>query len=587
MSISHILNRKNLLFSLAFIVLNVILILPSQLLPVKTPSILKASSGFRMLFTHIWVSVDLLIIITIIFFIRKQNKFRLLKWVLITIFLFVFSYELYEIIILLFYRRSPVLYNDIMLFLDGFNLFIALIPEKWPFMLLLTMIFGLLFFWLIPLLFSYLKNQFSQVYNSKFMWALILFIWITVLFFHLENGITERDTATQFILGRFSKNISLSTDLYNELKTIQKMEPDSSYHKLDQLMLDKKPNIYIFFIESYGKILATRDEYRDTYADYLYDIEQRLKEDGWDMRSNYSAPPVRGGASWLSASSMLGGIRLENVRLYHRYNSRQNPNMVQFFNKLGYTTIKLQPANRERPGRPLSNYFGFDIALSFDDMNYHGTQYGWTSVPDQYSIHYTHKHYLSIQKNPILLFFPTVSSHAPWTHLPDYHQNWETIGMPDSVREISSAKNESFFTAIVKKIANIFKRKWTRPVHTGNYLKLMFYELRILDEFIRTKIPDNSLVVILGDHQPPLLLNDEDTEDTPIHILSKNRDLINLFNNYGFVEGLFKNPLSDDIIKHEAIFSLLVNVLFDYNYPDKTDSVDYYLKDGISISLLK
>jgi hypothetical protein len=117
------------------------------------------------------------------------------------------------------------------------------------------------------------------------------------------------------------------------------------------------------------------------------------------------------------------------------------------------------------------------------------------------------------------------------------------------------------------------------------YLSLMFYELRTIRDYILQKMPPNSIAVILGDHQPPIVTNQNSGFDTPLHIISKDRQLLNNLSDYQFVPGFILNPESSPAISHAGIYSLLVRILTQ-TYSNQ-QPLPPYLPDGSYLSIQK
>jgi hypothetical protein len=84
------------------------------------------------------------------------------------------------------------------------------------------------------------------------------------------------------------------------------------------------------------------------------------------------------------------------------------------------------------------------------------------------------------------------------------------------------------------------------------YLAAVGYELDVLEGFLQTYVPDDSLVIIVGDHQPPkLATHDNDSWAVPMHVFSRREDLVRAFDALGFKEGLV--PLEESSL-HMAGF---------------------------------
>ena len=90
-----------------------------------------------------------------------------------------------------------------------------------------------------------------------------------------------------------------------------------------------------------------------------------------------------------------------------------------------------------------------------------------------------------------------------------------------------------------------------------NYLQAVDNTLEALDEFISSLEMENSVIVLIGDHQPPAVSRHEDGYGTMVHIISQDVDLLASFYEYGFVDGLVLENL-EPTIRHEGLYSLFV-----------------------------
>jgi hypothetical protein len=94
------------------------------------------------------------------------------------------------------------------------------------------------------------------------------------------------------------------------------------------------------------------------------------------------------------------------------------------------------------------------------------------------------------------------------------------------------------------------------------------YDWRVLTGYLQAEAPPNSLVVVVGDHQPPGI--DNASSATPVHVLSRDGSLVRRFESYGFSEGL-RPPAAADTLHHAGLYSMLTRVLTAHSAAD-TDS---------------
>jgi hypothetical protein len=88
---------------------------------------------------------------------------------------------------------------------------------------------------------------------------------------------------------------------------------------------------------------------------------------------------------------------------------------------------------------------------------------------------------------------------------------------------------------------------WSRLA--PEYLKSLGYDFAALGGWLTERLPGDGLIILLGDHQPPAVIGGrrEPPWTVPIHVLSRDPDLVAPFIAEGYVPGLFpaqKPPFS-------------------------------------------
>jgi len=358
-------------------------------------------------------------------------------------------------------------------------------------------------------------------------------------------------------------NARASLRLQDMLDSLRTAPVDSAYAAYDTLSLDHRPSIYLIMIESYGSALNVHPDLRDPYRALMRHTDSAFAADGWHRATARCAVPVRGGRSWLSIASLFTGVRVEHQLLYNRFqdtalrSSEKIPHLVRFLNRQEYRTFALQPFTFERPGLPVRNLYGFDQTIYRKDLNYRGPSYGLANAPDQYSLHYTHETYLAPSETPFFLFFETVDSHSLWNYgLPPYLDDWRQFNEQTEATRSPHPDSASFPPVFLPdSITDPVIYDQPTPLR---YLRHVAHEWRVLREYLTVKGPPGSLVLLMGDHQPPLV----DTQDStvPIHILSTDSTLVDHARRHGFTDGL---PLTDGSprLNQEGLYSFLVRLL--------------------------
>ena len=364
---------------------------------------------------------------------------------------------------------------------------------------------------------------------------------------------------------------------------------DSTYHAYDVLELERRPSIYLFAVESYGAILDRAPALRGPYRRVLRRTEDSLRADGWHAASARLDVPVRGGRSWLSIASLLTGVRVNRQLVYNRFRDEpgDTPHLVRFLDRQGYRTVALQPYTYPRPGLPVRNLYDFDVTLYRDDLQYEGPRYGLANAPDQYSLHFAHHTQLASSPDPFVLFFETVSTHALWNYgLAPYLSDWREFnaveGAAHEQKQALTRRGAAPTPLLPDSITA--PRIYDQPM-PRRYLRHIAYDLHVLRDYLTDKAPDGSLVLILGDHQPPLL--DTRSNATPLHVLSTDSTLVDRVRARGLTDGLVRTDRTPTL-RQEGLYSLLVRTLaaHDAGPGADTTALPPYRPRGVSPSLL-
>ena len=126
--------------------------------------------------------------------------------------------------------------------------------------------------------------------------------------------------------------------------------------------------------------------------------------------------------------------------------------------------------------------------------------------------------------------FALVSSHLPWTPLP------KIVAWGD-------VKNgEIFFEARHPRAStNLADSDQMR----ANYAQAITYELETLRSFVTEVMKENTVVIIVGDHQPvPVVSGNQASYDVPVHIIAGHPDLLEAIKDWRWTAGMTPNEAS-------------------------------------------
>jgi len=485
--------------------------------------------------------------------------------ILIALFLIGLIYQIYHYAIAKIYVVKPVLYNDLTIIKSGIDIFYY--PHKILFSLGILLLLGLLFG--LGYLVFYYASVIQNLSLSLVELGLITGLGILGLYLSYRYK-REEYAAIAFpspIL-RLWNNLSQSIIAHKFLSSV-KDQPFEQFNLYDDLKLEQRPNIIVLAIESYGSVVFNKKDTKDYYQKILEKSETSLTENGWHIGSNLSTSPILGGGSWMSYSSMEYGLKIDNLGLfntlfYHKPFLKYKSLYANLQSK-GYTSYRLNAMGGFQDLKinweQMCAFHAADHFLRFKDLDYDGKLFGMGNTPpDQYSLNKAFEIIKEKQTTPFSLFFVTHNSHF-WFETPTVMaEHWKDTNNQDLD-----------FLKIVKDRNNVEK----------NYQAAIKYQFEFITDFITNQLDDDTIVLLYGDHQPPMIPTKEDGLETPVHIISKNKKFVEGFSEYGFEEGMLIRDLKNNNLRHEGIYSMFMRELYRHYSSEK--ELPPYLPEGINL----
>lgn len=285
----------------------------------------------------------------------------------------------------------------------------------------------------------------------------------------------------------------------------------------------KRRDVYLVYIESYGTSVFDTPEFRSALRESLTQFEAALRGSGYTIASSRLVSPTFGGGSWLAHATLASGVRVDDPVLYSQLLGSGRKLMPGYFKDAGWRAVDIMPGIKTPA--PEARAWGFDREVYAAELGYHGPSFGWFAIPDQFTLERTTKIREALGfDTPVFTQIVLVSSHIPFSPVPPYLSDWRDAG--------------AFATVPTADWEEIFRPpEWT--VLAPGYLKSLKYEFAVLGDWLGKRLPGNGLVILLGDHQPPAVVGGELQQWTvPVHVLSRDPDLIAPFLAAGYVAGL-------------------------------------------------
>ncbi|WP_150911866.1 alkaline phosphatase family protein [Marinobacter halotolerans] len=274
-------------------------------------------------------------------------------------------------------------------------------------------------------------------------------------------------------------------------------------------------DVVLGFIESYGISTLTDERYRDTVGPTLDFMARELETAGLTVATGRLESPIQGGQSWLGHLSVLSGQWINNQLAYETLLSSEFATLVDDFRRTGHRAVAIMPAITQ--SWPAGELYSYDRIYGQGDLGYQGPAFNWVTMPDQYTWH----QFRTIRQQnsgPLFAELALISSHAPWVPILPVLEDWEAIADGQVFR-----RWEGMGEAPVS--------LWREPERVReHYARAIAYALEVAGGFASRYIGDNTLMIILGDHQPaPLITGEGASRDVIVHVISADPALVRPF----------------------------------------------------------
>jgi hypothetical protein len=280
-----------------------------------------------------------------------------------------------------------------------------------------------------------------------------------------------------------------------------------------------------FLIESYGSCVFRNPRLQIGVAPALAEFQSSMAAHGYFTASTFLESSTYGGGSWWAHATLATGVRIGDGLEYAVVLQVAPPprTLAQTFKEAGYRTVLVQPGTT-RPF-PEGMVHGFVKKYYSWQLDYHGPAFGWALMPDQYVVDFVHRREVEPQATaPVFLQYALVSSHAPWSTVPTPVDDWSLV------------PSASVFGRHERK----FPVFWSNLGDGGPaYSYSISYDFEVLRRYIVERLERDTLIMILGDHQPAGSITDNDPSwAVPLHMVSRDRALIDRFVAAGYTPGM-------------------------------------------------
>ncbi len=384
-------------------------------------------------------------------------------------------------------------------------------------------------------LFVALRPTLRAAARPAFGFALLGVLQAIVVVAWLDGAAPERDRSRVYTTSVLAAAAAEADDLLSTGRWNVR-ERFAAYSAKARARLDGVPtdlgkldgvDVVVFFIESYGRCIYRSAEGRRALDDWLPTIEREITGGGLHVASAFATMSVSGGESSLAHAELLTGTTVDTYRIFDRLLRSGLPTLPALLRAHGHRTISVHPIMEHAWPEGMA-FYGFDAAMFNDAFPYQGRSYHWGVMPDQFALAVLlDREFRATDRAPCFAHYVSVTSHAPWSHLPPYLPSWRDATAPNAFAGEPAR-------VIPVSLSDDFRHY---PGILDAYHDAIRYSLRTAGGFCR-ELTRPFLVLVLGDHQPPLDLPADATRDVPIHAITNRPELLEPFRTRGWTDGL-------------------------------------------------
>lgn len=283
-------------------------------------------------------------------------------------------------------------------------------------------------------------------------------------------------------------------------------------------------DVLLFFVESYGSVAYERPEFNGALSARRALLETEIRAGDHDVVSAFVESPTFGGSSWFAHITLLSGIPVRDPDTNALLMTARRDTLPIAMARQGYRTVAMMPG-LWYPW-PEGAFYGFSEIYNGERLGYKGPPFGWWAMPDQFTLARLDDLELNRPgRPPLFVFFPTVSTHTPFSPTAPYQPDWPRMltDRPYDAAELERAYDQEV--------------DWTNL--GPGYVRAVNYAYETLTGYLARHRGGDFVMIVLGDHQPPALVSGEGAPwDVPVHVITSRRGVLERLEAHGFRAGL-------------------------------------------------
>jgi hypothetical protein len=265
----------------------------------------------------------------------------------------------------------------------------------------------------------------------------------------------------------------------------------------------------------------------------LRDGTAALTQAGWGARSAFLDSPTFGSFSWMAHATLQSGLQIDSQQKYDQLIQSSRSTLTSSFAQAGWRTVDVSPAN-EGPWPEGTSFFHYAQLYDRTNLGYRGPGFVFDTMPDQYMLDAFQQRELTPGHAPLMAQLELVSSHAPWTPLPAMVP-WDQLG-DGSVLGPQPAQSPPADKLLAD--VNAMRVAYGRTIE---------YSLTALFSWLTTRVDDDLVVVMVGDHQPAAAIaGDGASHAVPASVLARDPAVLTHIDSWRWQDGLLPGPTAPD-----------------------------------------
>lgn len=343
--------------------------------------------------------------------------------------------------------------------------------------------------------------------------ACFLLVWLAGPMVAGGDGVRIASTRNTDLAAFHARSFAASLDDLQRFRRQAAVDPVAAVPRKQLFSAFGTRDVIMLFVESYGRTVLRNDDYRRHVLPVLQAFEEAIEREDYAAASGFLRSPVAGGQSWLAHASVLSGLWVDSQRRYNSLLVSDRRTLIDDFKAAGRRTVAVMPAIT-MPW-PEGESFGYDAIYNARKLDYRGLPFNWVTMPDQYTLAaFDRLERLRAQRPPLFAEIALISSHAPWTPVPEVI-DWDSVG------------DGSIFDGQARSGATP-REVWSDMDRVRlQYRRSIEYALANISSYVVERLDTGFVVIVLGDHQPARSITGAtDNRDVPFHVISDDSGLI-------------------------------------------------------------